>query len=762
MHNYTAMHPFAQANGSRDSTGLARASLCPHLDAELPPVFKASVRDLIEELKRRNVVRVGAAYGVVAWILLQVVDTVAPLMAMPEWVPGFILILMGVGFPIALVFAWAYEITPDGLKKTEDVDAASSVTASTGRKIDRMIIGGLAFVVVFLVADRVLGITGGDGARSGESTSAEAASIAVLPFVNLSSDPEQEYFSDGISEELLNVLAQVPDLRVAARTSSFQFKGDNRDITEIASELNVRHVLEGSVRKDGSTVRITAQLIDASDGFHLWSETFDRDIRNVFAVQDELSSAIVTALRDELGLVATAVARDVSTTSTEAHEAYLRGRHLVVQRTRGTIEGAIAEFQRAVDLDPDYALAHAELSLAWHLLSRLQYGDLTDPEVLEQAEPHAFAAVALAEGLAEAQAARGFVEWARGDFSAALSGFAAALDINPNYSNVHTWTGNILDDDLGRYAESSAAGANAAQLDPLSIPAVANVARDLFERGQTAEGEAMLVKLAPLSPAFPAHIRGEALSRRGAWADGLREQLKSLAIDPTSARTRRFMSFDFIRLALLDEAEAMDPDLSAILLSVSGDHARAVAWAEAEVARDPLSPFPESGLGMALAEAGDFERAKPVLEETWRRSGQNVTRFGLFSTTHALALAAARRESGEDVLELARATAYHDQQYIDAGITNPNSILDRGLSAWLAGDRERALELMFTAVDGGALIIFDLAFLDDLYTDPGFTPIRDRYLERQATEQADFLASVCTENPWTDVWTPLEGTCAGA
>jgi TolB-like protein/Tfp pilus assembly protein PilF len=729
---------------------------------DFPPVFKAPVRDLFEELKRRNVVRVGAAYTVVAWILLQVVDTVAPLMAMPEWVPGFVLILMGVGFPIALVFAWAYEITPDGLKKTEEVDATASVTASTGRKIDRMIIGGLALVVVFLVADRVLGFTGGDRPESRSSSSAENASIAVLPFVNLSSDPEQEFFSDGISEELLNVLAQVPDLRVAARTSSFQFKGDNRDITEIAQTLNVRHVLEGSVRKDGSTVRITAQLIDASDGFHLWSETFDRDIQNVFAVQDEISTAIVDALREQLGLVVVPVVRDVSTTSTEAHEAYLRGRHLVVQRTRATIEAATAEFERAVELDPDYALAHAELSLAWNLLARDQYGDLTNPEVLERSEPHAFEAVALAEGLAEAQAARGFVEWQRGEFGQALAAFAAALDINPNYSSVHAWTGNILDDDLGRYAESSTYTQRAAQLDPLSIPAVANIARDLFEQGRAAEAEVALQKLAPLSPAFPAHIRGEALSRRGDWADGLRLQLQSLAIDPTSSRTRRFMSFDFIRLGLFEEAEAIDPELSPFLLSAAGDHARELQWVEDQVARDPESPFPESARGMALAGAGDFERAKPVLEESWRRSGQNVTRLGLFTTTHALALAVARREVGQDIADLVRATADHDQQYLDAGITTPNSIFDRGLSAWLAGDRERALDLMFTGTDEGAILIFDLAFLDDLYSDPGFARIRERYRARQATERADFLASVCTDNPWADVWTPLEGTCAGA
>lgn len=713
--------------------------------------------ELFQELKRRNVVRVGAAYAVVGWLVLQVVDTVAPLMGMPEWVPGFILILIGVGFPLSLVFAWAYEITPDGLMKTEDVDVTRSVTAETGRKIDRMIIGGLAVLVLFLVTDRVLGLGGGGG---GGSAVAEDASIAVLPFVNLSSDAEQEFFSDGISEELLNVLAQVPELRVAARTSSFQFKGDNRDITDIARELNVRHVLEGSVRKDGGMVRITAQLIDAADGFHLWSNTYDRSLENVFAVQDEISIAIVDALRDELGLIAEVVARDASTDSPEAHEAYLRGRHLVVQRTRLTIEAAIESFQRAVELDPDYALAHAELSLAWHLMARTQYGDLTDAEVLERAEPSASRAVALSESLAEAHAARGFVEWQRMNYEPALSAFATALDINPNYAEVQTWIGNLLDDDLGQYQEAFEATVVAAELNPLSIPALANLARDQFEAGDLEGAEAALDKLAPLSPPFALHIRAEAMSRRGEWADGARQQLEALTLDPTSARISRFLSFDFTRLGLYEEVEAINPALDHFQLMLFGDKERELAWVEEWIEEDPEAPTPRSALGLSLAGAGDFERALPVLEESYERSGRNVTRFGLFTPAHAVALVAARGAAGiDDSSDLVEAAEDHSRRYEEAGITFGLALNDRALAAWIAGDHERALELFAQSVGRGAILFDGLAYLQDLYDAPGYAPIRARYLERQARERADFLASVCTENPWAAVWTPLPGTC---
>lgn len=713
--------------------------------------------DLFEELKRRNVVRVGAAYLVVAWVLLQVVDTVAPLMALPDWVPGLVLLLMGVGLPIALVFAWAYEITPDGLKKTEEVEAEASVTPETGRKIDRMIIGGLAVVVVLLIADRMLGLSGDvDPVRM----SARSASIAVLPFVNLSSDPEQEYFSDGISEELLNVLAQIPDLRVAARTSSFQFKGDNRDIVGIAQELNVGHVLEGSVRKDGTTVRITAQLIDAADGFHLWSETFDRGLESVFAVQDEISAAIVEALRTEMGLVVAPVARNATTTSAEAHEAYLRGRHLVLQRTRTTIEAAIDEFQRAVELDPDYALAHAELSMAWHLLERNQYGDLTATETIERAEPHALRAVALSETLAEAQAARGFLEWQRGAFDSALAAFALALEINPNYADVQVWTSNILTDDLGRYREAMEATRAAATLDPLSIPATANWARSLFERDEVNEAEVLLQKLAPLAPVLPPHIRGESLSRRGRWANGLRLQLDALMIDPSSVRVPFFMAHDFLRLGLFDEVEATYPELDPYLLAGFGDRARGVAWAEAWVGREPENDAARSALGEALAGAGDFERARPILEETWQRAGRNVARFGIFTPWHAAALTAARRIAGDDATELVRASEDHAARYVEAEIRTPDSTLERGLAKWLAGDVEGAFALIGEGVDEGAALVADRQYLDDLISTPRFAAIQERYRARQAAERADFLASVCGDNPWAEVWTPLDGTCA--
>ena len=236
---------------------------------------------LLQELKRRNVFRIGVAYIVVAWLVIQVIETVSDPLGLPDWTEAFFIVLMLAGLPVILLFSWAFELTPEGLKKTREVDVTKSVTDVTGKKLNHTIIVVLVLALGYFLWERQGLVeqaeqTAPVQAAEVTSTSGEA-SIAVLPFVNMSADPDQEYFSDGISEELLNLLAKIPDLRVPARTSSFQFKGQNLDIGEVAKQLNVKHVLEGSVRKADVRVRVTAQLIEADTGYHLWSDTYDRE-----------------------------------------------------------------------------------------------------------------------------------------------------------------------------------------------------------------------------------------------------------------------------------------------------------------------------------------------------------------------------------------------------------------------------------------------------------------------------------------------------
>jgi TolB-like protein len=317
---------------------------------------------LFTELKRRNVVRVGIAYIVLGWVALQVGDILFDMFGTPDWVGKTFAALLLLGFPFACLFAWAFEMTPEGVKKTAEVDRSTSITHSTGRKLDFVIIGALVIALGYFVWER----------QDTGDPSVEIAldkSIAVLPFVNMSSDAEQEWFADGLTEEILNSLARTPDLLVASRTSSFQYKGQNTDVSAIAAALGVAHILEGSVRRGGDRLRVTAQLIRAHDGFHLWSETFDREPKDVIEIQENVAFEIANALKTAMDPDALHKMVSSGTASVGVYEAYLEA--LALERISGescAIEGwdkALAAYDRAVAIDEQFALAHWGRALYW-------------------------------------------------------------------------------------------------------------------------------------------------------------------------------------------------------------------------------------------------------------------------------------------------------------------------------------------------------------------------------------------------------------
>jgi TolB-like protein len=319
---------------------------------------------LITELKRRNVFRVSIAYLALGWIVTQVSSTVAPMLHLPDWVGPVVLWIGVIAFPFVVMFSWIYELTPEGIKRESEVDRSASITHHTARRLDYVIIGllvaaiGLFAFHEFRPASRTK-VTVVASTKSETPASPDGdRSVAVLPFVNMSDDKSNEYFSDGLSEELLNLLAQVPQLRVIARTSSFSFKGKEVDIAEIAKKLNVSNVLEGSVRKSGDKLRITAQLIRASDSSHLWSQTYDRQMTDVFQVQDEIAAAVVEQLKVTL-LGAAPKARE---TDPKAYALYLQARELYRQYNTSAYEKAIVLYQQALAIDSTYAPAWASLA----------------------------------------------------------------------------------------------------------------------------------------------------------------------------------------------------------------------------------------------------------------------------------------------------------------------------------------------------------------------------------------------------------------
>jgi len=366
---------------------------------------------LFEELKRRNVVRVGVAYIVVAWLVLQFADLVLENINAPDWVMQSIMLVLAIGLPFAVFFAWAYELTPEGLKTTKEVDRSESVTHNTGRKLDRLIIAVLVVALGYFIwqsqvprSNPEIPATTAAADDSSESVLPVDApaepeelrrSIAVLPFVNMSSDEEQEWFADGLTEEILNSLARTPDLLVTARTSSFAYKGSTEDLPTIAAALGVEHVLEGSVRRAGNRLRVTAQLIRANDGFHLWSQTYDRDVADLIDIQEDVAIAIAQALKTAIDPAALAKFVSSGTDSIPAFEAYLRG---IAAMARSFETGDIyvtltarEAFEEATTFDPEFSLAYWELAGFWRIQSDVSLThtgatDLSPAEIMEQFE----------------------------------------------------------------------------------------------------------------------------------------------------------------------------------------------------------------------------------------------------------------------------------------------------------------------------------------------------------------------------------------
>ena len=435
------------------------------------------------ELKRRNVIRMAGLYLVGAWLVVQVSETLLPIFDTPVWVLKALILLLAIGFVPALVFSWLYELTPDGLKRDGEVSPEQSAASSTGRRMDRLIFAGLLAVIVVVAADRYWprepasaavaeaaespSASPTDGGGNAKTTpSADDNSIAVLPFANLSGDAEQEYFSDGMTEELLTVLAKNPQLRVAARTSVFAFKGRSVDVREIGEQLGVSHIIEGSVRREGEQLRITVQMIRVADGFQLWSESFDRRLESVFAVQDEIASAVAAQLELSLRIKPSGAGR--SDIDPVAYDHYLQGRKLL--RERRQLLTAVNHFRSAVELAPGFAAGWAALSLA---IEVAPYGSEAAQqyaigERLPQMRESAMRAFTLEPDSALTLHAMANVARADGRLLEAETLYLQAIDVDPAYSDGREDYAELLTC-VGRSADALAAARELLALDPLVV-----------------------------------------------------------------------------------------------------------------------------------------------------------------------------------------------------------------------------------------------------------------------------------------------------
>jgi TolB-like protein/class 3 adenylate cyclase/tetratricopeptide (TPR) repeat protein len=581
-------------------------------------------------------------------------------------------------------------------------------------------------------------------------------SIAVLPFVDLSPEGDREYFADGISEEILNVLARIPDLQVTSRSSSFKFKGKDVHIPTVAEKLGVAFVLEGSVRKFGERLRITAQLTDARSDAHVWSETYDHDLVDIFAVPDEISAAIAGAIGTHLVPQIEAVPRGITTAYVESHEAYLRGRYLLLQRTQTSVEGAVRELEKAITLDPGYASAHAELAVAILLLDNT-------PGTIARAAKLAEYSLALDPTLAEAHNAIALVLRRQWKLEEALTHYQRAIQINPSYSTAyHMMAITLGATGLGRYDEGFAATTMALRLDPLSIPALINRSLALKRMGRLDDARLELDKLATIAPDVAPFWHGDLNWVGGKWAQVALGHLDGLQVDPENGCWRLNMALSFAVLGLEKEALAISGDTSPLMLRILGRPEQAVTAADARLKGKGRNYM---DLGLALASAGDYDRAGPMLEEMWQKSGGVISFRGLFQPASAAALIAIRREAGDEagISELVAAIRDNVRRYHEAGITGGDEYYsvdyETGLADYMSGERESGLALIAKSVEDGWFIRPREAYLQVLYDDPGFTPIHAAQEARRAREREKFLAVVCTNNPYETVWQPAEGTC---
>jgi TolB-like protein/Flp pilus assembly protein TadD len=482
-------------------------------------------RYFFAELKRRNVYKVAVAYIVAGWALSQGIAQVFPVFDVPNWVIRSIVVLIIVGLPIALVLAWSFEITPEGIKRTETADAMpESARQKKHTWIYVVVIGGLVSIGLFL-----LGRYSAQTPRQSEAaTGIPQKSIAVLPFDNLSRDPDNAFFTEGVQDEILTRLAKVADLKVIARTSTQHFKSAPDDLQQIAKQLGVTNILEGTVQKAGDQVRVNVQLINAVTDAHLWAETYDRKLTDIFAVESEIAKTVADTLQAKLtGSEQHALAAR-PTENTEAHQLYLKGRFFWNKRTGDDLKKSIDYFEQAIAADPNYALAYAGVADAYVLLPGYSGGAPRDyyPKAIAAAKK----ALELDDTLAEACTSLALAIWYNDfDFSQANREFQRGIELNPNYAIAHQQYGNNTLSALGRFDDAIAEGKRAAELDPLSLVINADLGVNYYYAGRFDEAIAQERKTLELDPGYYfAYLNlGQALEMKGARDAAIAEYQKA-------------------------------------------------------------------------------------------------------------------------------------------------------------------------------------------------------------------------------------------
>ena len=711
------------------------------------------------ELKRRNVVRVSIAYIVVSWLLIQAAGVLEPALLLPDWVDRVVTVLLLIGFPVVILFAWAFELTPDGVKLTRDVDRSRSVTRVTGKKLEYFTIAALSLVVVFFVIKEFfpLGVEETtqavvqDNPVAAEAVMAEEPvipSIAVLPFEDYSENADQDHFSRGIAEEILNLLAKTRGLRVAARTSSFAFAGSEIDIREIGNKLDVNTVLEGSIRKAGDQIRITAQLIKIEDGYHLWSETYDRDYSDIFKIQDEISAAIMDSLKvhllgeEEQNIVAERAH------NMDAYSAYLIGKERLALLNKPDIEVALKKFEDSIRAESDYAPAYAAFARAWLMLER-EPGGPEKEEVDINVIPAIDRAIELSPDLPEAVAVRGLHRLYRYRYDEARRDFDRAIELNPNYALAYLWRSETFYEQE-KFLDMLADKEKAYALDPMSLEISGQLAYDYGAFWRPRDADRIIARMFELHPhherAYIALARN--MSAHGRYAESALTLEEAMKHVPVKDWLTQWHAWELATMGMFEEADSRGDPVVSFWVNLHFERfERARELAEIVTANDDLPAWMRFAPNRALAWELRAEQGMAPFKSAVAEHINYYDEKGVPWTNNCrLSLLFDMKKAGidEGVSEMMEKCRKSTEERLKAQYLCPCSWFNLVTFAAIDGRTEDAIERTREWLNNGDS--YSLLSLDPVIQEwsdrPEYQEILDRNDEQVKRQQALYLAGV--------------------
>lgn len=702
------------------------------------------------ELKRRNVIRVGLAYMITAWLLIQVAETIFPLFGFDDAPARLVVIVLAIGLVPALIFAWVFEVTPEGIKQEKDIDRSQSVTPQTGQKLNRAIISMLVVALGYFVIDKfVLSpqreaslqqemATKVASASEALGRSADAKSIAVLPFANMSGDPANEPFTLGIHDDLLTQLSRIKSLKTISRTSVLQYRGTTKTIPEIAAELGVQHVLEGGIQRAGDRVRINLQLIDAGTDEHLWAEVYDRELtaNNLFDVQAEITTQVTRSLRAALLPEEQTVLKARPTQSMEAYDLYLLGRHHWNERTGESIEKARGFFNQAIAADPGYVLAYSGLADAYSLL--IDYGNMTGAEAIPMARDALDKAMALDNSVSEVWASRGLLLYAQGDHPEAAKALVRAIELDQQNFSAWLWYGNTLNA-MRRYDEQLAALETAFSLEPMSPPVNNNLAVGYRIRGDFERSLQHVDRLLSMRDQDIERYRLEKVSSyfwSGQLAKAVAEARGIVSSNPESVQAMSWLIDAYIALGDLEQADTWAERVSELDPAIPWRRDIFEARQDFEGAMDYISEIKQLPVnseeswfsrllfryayldGQGEAATSYFNEYTSVIRGfaeinpsgSWQRGELRLAEFMINNSTGT-----GQRSTGEKMRDEALSAL---QRLNSLGYNHPGTYYGMAMAWSLKGEYDKALDALDKAVSNGYTEPLSLS------TEPALNPLR--------------------------------------